>query len=170
LFPIPLTSVSAAVLFAEAIGIVDDCTTIVAPDEGGRVRCELLNRALECGRPVIYCRKVRTAKSVTSELVGVPTERAIVYDDILDTGDTLVACCERLVEAGAKRISVFATHGLFTGSNWHRLWELNVERITCTDSVPGSLPPDARIFSIDCAPTLSAALESVADPKEFAHV
>ena len=57
--------------------------------------------------------------------------RAVVIDDILDTGATLVSCCRELVRAGAKEIVVMVTHGLFTGTLWRQLWSVGVrERST----------------------------------------
>ena len=139
LFPFPLVSVSTAELFAETMsnqGLTN--ATIVAPDNGAIYRCEAVKRA--GGMPVSltpYFEKKRTEKGIVhSGLVGRIGARAVIIDDMLDTGGTLVSACEKLKEAGVQEIHILVTHGLFTGSYWTRLWSLGVTRIFCTDTVP----------------------------------
>ena len=38
----------------------------------------------------------------------------LIVDDIIDSGNTLVECAKTLKKFGAKKIFVYATHGLFT--------------------------------------------------------
>jgi len=81
--------------------------------------------------------------------------QAVIVDDILDTGGTLISACETLRRAGVQEIIVMVTHGLFTGSLWERLWSLGVGRIYCTDTAP--LPPrlaSTRIAVLSVAPLL----------------
>ena len=138
LFPLPLVSVSSATLFAAAMskhGLMD--ATIVAADHGAIARCETVKIAAglpPCPTP--YFEKRRTdAGVVHGGLIGEVASRAIFVDDMLDTGDTLVSACERLVNVGVEEIYIFVTHGLFTGSRWQRLWSLGVKHIFCTDTV-----------------------------------
>ena len=62
--------------------------------------------------------------------------QALIVDDILDTGGTLLSACEKLIQEGVGKIDVMVTHGLFTGTDWKRLWSLKVQRIFCTDTIP----------------------------------
>ena len=50
----------------------------------------------------------------------------VLIDDILDTGATLSAACQRLLCAGVEDIQIMVTHGLFTGDAWQALWALGV--------------------------------------------
>ena len=154
LFPIPVVSISPAPLFAQLVteNALPDAT-LVAPDEGAVFRCEALRNDLGLRMPLAYFTKTRTPEGVVSELQGKVGEQAVVVDDILDTGETLLACCQRLQDAGAKEILVMVTHGLFTGKQWHRLWGLGVGRIYCTDTLP-QFPPDPRISKVPVAPLL----------------
>ena len=54
--------------------------------------------------------------------------QAVIVDDILDTGGTLVSCCEQL-HSGVRDITILVTHGLFTGTLWQKLWGIGVKRI-----------------------------------------
>jgi ribose-phosphate pyrophosphokinase len=91
--------------------------------------------------------------------VGELSERAIVVDDILDTGGTLVSCCRELRARGVQEITIAVTHGLFTGWGWRGLAGLEVRAIHVTDSVPSArrLESDlVRVHSV--APLLVKAL------------
>jgi ribose-phosphate pyrophosphokinase len=90
------------------------------------------------GRRAASARKRRTPTGVEHlGLVGSPGSRALIVDDILDTGDTLVSCCRQLRDAGVKQLGVIATHGLFTGERWRALCsEQRVREIWITDTVP----------------------------------
>jgi ribose-phosphate pyrophosphokinase len=139
LFPIPLISLSTAILFADVIQkhrLTD--ATIVAPDNGAIGRCEAVKRA--AGMPIgetPYFEKKRTEKGIIVHgPVGTVGAKAVIVDDMIDTGGTLVSACEKLMAAGVQEIYILVTHGLFTGSSWPRLWSLAVRRIFCTDTVP----------------------------------
>ena len=143
LLPVPCTSLSPASLFAAAIAEVGwQDATLVAPDEGALVRCEAVRQAAGMTAPIIHCVKRRSGGTVTAELRATPGSRAIVIDDILDTGRTLLACCDALHRAGAASLLVMVTHGLFTGDAWQGLWTLGVREIYCTNTVPR---PEAAI-------------------------
>jgi ribose-phosphate pyrophosphokinase len=67
--------------------------------------------------------------------VGKVQRCAVIVEDILDTGATLVSAGEKLVAAGAEKLYICVTHGLFTGKEWHNLWSSPVKHIFCTDTI-----------------------------------
>ncbi len=139
LFPIPLISFSTADLFAAVIReshLAD--ATIVAPDNGAILRCSAVNRALGLtGGDIPYFVKERTAQGIIHQgPIGKVGARVIIVDDMLDTGGTLTSACEKLQDARVKEIYIMVSHGLFTGTDWTKLWSLGVRRIFCTDTVP----------------------------------
>ncbi len=167
LFPIPLISISSAGVFADAMkrhGLSG--ATIVAPDEGAIARCEAVRMA--AGMPpgeIPYFEKHRTQTGIVhAGPIGQVASRAVIIDDILDTGVTLISACEKLARAGVKEISVMVTHGLFTGERWKQLWQIGVRRIFCTDSVPRPSNADMDgIVTLSIAPLLDSALASFGD-------
>lgn len=139
LFPIPVLSLFPAEVFADALkryGLSK--ATIVAPDGGAIGRCEAVQSAAGMARGKIpYFEKQRTATGIThAGPIGAVGRQAVIVDDILDTGGTLVSACEKLRQAGVEEIVIMVTHGLFTGERWKALWQLGVKRVFCTDSVP----------------------------------
>lgn len=158
LCPIPLTSLDPAALFVPALADrLGADLTLVAPDEGAIDRCRRFCQAANLDR-LAHFKKVRSRTGVASDLVGPVSARAIVLDDILDTGGTLIACVQGLRAAGVRQIAVAVSHGLFTGARWQQLWDLGVDRIVCTDSVGDLSPPDPRVNIISCAPALASSL------------
>ena len=162
LFPIPVLSLSPAEVFAEALnryGLGN--ATIVAPDEGALDRCRAVCAAAGISNGKIpYFEKRRTETGIThTGPIGEVGRRAVIVDDILDTGGTLLSACERLKQAGVEDISVMVTHGLFTGDQWKKLWQLGVKRIFCTDSVPLPAGVDGNgIVKLSVAPLLERKL------------
>jgi len=139
LFPVPVVSLSPAGIFAEAIAQYELAhATVVAPDEGAIGRCAAVKAAAGMVRGKIpYFEKHRTdAGIVHVGPMGEVGRQAVIVDDILDTGGTLISACEKLSQAGVEEIHVMVTHGLFTGTRWRDLFRLGVKRIYCTDSIP----------------------------------
>lgn len=167
LFSIPVTSLSPAEIFAEALaGCGLTGATIVAPDEGAIARCQAVRTALRLAAAEIpYYQKHRTATGIThAGLIGRVARQVVIVDDILDTGGTLLSACEKLVEAGVDDISIMVTHGLFTGDRWKKLWQLGVRRILCSDTVP--LPADvdaSSIVMLSVVPLIERELRALAE-------
>ena len=157
---LPLTSLSPAELLVGALPAawVEE-VSFVAPDEGAIDRASAIAQAAGVDGPVVWARKRRTASGIEHlGLVGSPGRRAIVVDDILDTGDTLVSCCRALRDAGVTDIVIVATHGLFTGDRWRAVLAEGVQTIVLTDTVLSRRRPvQARVAPV--APLLAAVLE-----------
>lgn len=162
LFPIAVRSLSPAEVFADAISRYGlDDATIVAPDGGAIGRCQAVQRAAGVGQPTIpYFEKQRTTTGIThAGPIGEVRRRALIVDDILDTGGTLLSACEKLRQAGVEEITIMVTHSLFTGERWKLLWRLGVKRIFCTDSVPNDLGlPENGIVRLSIVPLLAKEL------------
>lgn len=137
LFPLPIFNLSPAKIFAQEIKKLKlENPTFVSPDEGAIERTRKVADELKFRVEVAYMKKQRTLSGISSALHGSFSSNVVIVDDILDTGGTLLACCEILKSRGAKNIYIFVTHGLFTGNKWQNLFNLNVKKIYCTDSIP----------------------------------
>ena len=162
LMGMPVTSLSAASVFAAVLPVEwRTGVSFVAPDEGAIARCRALAQAVGGSGQVVWARKRRTAGGVSLlGLVGTPGRRALIVDDILDTGATLVLCCRALRARGVTEIGILVTHGLFTGGNWRALAAEEVSRIWISDSVLSPRrPASAQIVPLRglLAPVLAGA-------------
>jgi len=165
LFPLPLKSLSPAAIFGECLrqaGLAE--ASFVAPDEGAIARCEAVRSAAgKQSGEIVYFRKQRTASGIQhGERIGQVQRRAVVVDDVLDTGATLMSACERLVSDGVEELYICVTHGLFTGEQWRGCWSLPITRIFCTDTLPACASlEDPRITTLPVGPLLKAQLASI---------
>lgn len=169
LFTIPLISLSPVSVFGGKLKEMDLKNTIlVAPDEGAIKRCEAIANAAGIGGNILYMIKKRMSEGIFhTEQHGVVKEHAVIIDDMLDTGGTLISCCRSLLEAGVKSIDIMITHGLFTGETWRQLWELGVRDIYCTDTIP--LAEERRHPHIHVLP-VGHCLKAVVEPAKVFRV
>jgi ribose-phosphate pyrophosphokinase len=133
---------------------------VVSPDLGAVKRAEAFARPL--GLPVVVVHKQRLsgaeveARGVVGEVRG---RHAIVVDDMISTGGTVVAAVQAVLEAGALApVTVVASHGLFVGPAPQRFAALPLARVVVSDSlplVPGLQFPLERVRS---APALAAVV------------
>ena len=159
---VPLDSIAPAVIFGAALkqyGLAG--ATILAPDQGAISRCEAIRAA--AGLPpaaIPWFEKRRVDGGIEhTRFTGEVGTQAVLVDDILDTGATLISASQRLFMAGVEDIQIMATHGLFTGDDWQRLWGFGVSRIFCTDTIPRpDAVADPRIVTLSVLPLLAGAL------------
>lgn len=152
-FSVPLVSLSAANILAESVKKKIKANTIcVAPDEGAIDNCLDIIKPLSINLPVSYFIKHRNKSGIKMiSLKGSVGESVVIVDDILDTGETLLAAAKHLIRKGVLDINVIITHGLFTGSIWEKLFQNGVKNIYCTDSNPGALYLASRnIIVVPC--------------------
>lgn len=142
-FRIPTQHLQCAELFAAHFaGLVGAGELVaVSPDAGGAKRAEQFRQALErrLGRAVgsAYMEKYRSNDELSGGLlVGqVRGKTAIIVDDLISTGATLLRAGQACQAGGATRLFAAAAHGLFTGGN-ELLDSPLFERILVCDSVP----------------------------------
>jgi ribose-phosphate pyrophosphokinase len=149
-FRLPAWNLPCAELFAEhfASQVGDAQVVAVSPDSGGTKRAEQFRQALErrLGRSVgsALMEKHRAHTTLTGTLLigDVSGKTAIVFDDLISTGETLKHAGLACRKAGAGRLFAAATHGLFTAGS--QLFDPPIfEHIAITDTVPPfRLPPD----------------------------
>ncbi|MGI8945948.1 MAG: ribose-phosphate diphosphokinase [Thermoleophilaceae bacterium] len=110
---------------------------IIAPDAG---RVKLVRKfAQKVGSPYALLEKERPAHQVaqTGYVIGdVQDKVAVIVDDIIDTGGTLSAAAQTVMDAGAKEVHAVATHGVFSGRAFETLGASPLAGIVVTDTVP----------------------------------
>lgn len=161
---LPITSLSPAGLLAAALPRSwREGVTFVAPDEGAIARCAAIAEAAGADEPIVWVRKRRTEAGIEHlGIVGSPGQRAVVVDDILDTGGTLVSCVRQLRRVGVEEVGVVTTHALFTGEDWRVLPLEGAQRLWITDTVLSRRrPPAAEVVPI--APLLASVLAGITD-------
>lgn len=138
-FNVPVIYLSAQSVLADRIKkekLTDP--VVVSPDTGGVKRtrnfASLLNAPLAVMEKHRYVNKRDTMEvlSMSGEVKG---DTAILIDDVISTGSTIVESANALKAKGVKKILVAATHGFFAGNAIEKLKNSPVERIFVTDSI-----------------------------------
>lgn len=162
LFKTALLSIEPASIFKKyLLTNTSQEISVIAPDKGASKRAHALAKELAISK-VIELHKTRTANGIVHEnFNGSLGSHALIVDDILDTGETLLSCCKLLQKQGVTHIDIAVTHPLFTGSYWQELWNYGVQKIICTDTIPLSpkIASDPRIVIAPISANLSSYLE-----------
>jgi ribose-phosphate pyrophosphokinase len=154
-FKIPVDHMTALPLFAQYfkdLGISGDNVVSVSPDAGRAKMARRFGEMLE-GK-VAYLNKTRPShdSAAMTEVIGdVKDKVAIMSDDMIVTGGTLLAGAQALKEAGAVAVYACATHGLFPAGALQKLADSEIERIVVTDTVPINLleqPAKLQILTV----------------------
>ncbi len=139
-------------------------TVLVSPDVGYAKPASKLAAAL--GVPMAIGSKVRltdTEVEIKSVLgTGVEKRRAIVIDDEIATGGTMVEIVQVLKEQlGTQEFCLACTHGLFTGNALERLNGMDdISEVVCTDTVyaPHAEEGLTRLTTLSVASILGDAI------------
>jgi ribose-phosphate pyrophosphokinase len=139
-FNIPLDELSAIPMLARNFKDkeVHNNIVVVATDAGDAKRARSTANILDA--PLAIVEKVRIGnldKVEASNLIGdVEDKTALIVDDEIGTGGTVVATADTLKKHGANDIYCYATHGVLCGKATKSLGESIVKDIVVTDTLP----------------------------------
>ncbi|HII85597.1 TPA: ribose-phosphate diphosphokinase [Candidatus Bathyarchaeota archaeon] len=129
---------------------------VVAPDKGAMYIAEQAQRVL--GGGVGYLEKQRdrhTGQTIhTGDHLDIKGQTAIIFDDIISTGGTIVGASRILHEQGARQVFAACVHPLLINDAEKRILDAGVEEIVGTDSIP------RRESKVSLAPLLSNSLRA----------
>lgn len=173
-FDVPVDNISVYKLFADYLKkkkLKD--VTVVSPDAGGVKNAKKL--ADDLGAPIAILNKARPMhnEAVTTHVVGdVKGRTCVVYDDMIDTGGSVMAAYQALIEAGAnKDIYLVATHPIFSGSAKKRLEKAGFKEVIVTDTLPIEKEKKfTGLKQISVAPLLADIIGSVTHQKSVSKL
>lgn len=150
-FDIPVDHIYARPLFINMLRSLPlQRPVVVSADAGGVSMSRSYAKRLNADLAIIDKRRVHATKTIAETLIGdVRGRDTILVDDMISTGETIIAAAEALKNNGAKNVFVCATHGLFSGNAVERMASAPIERIFITDSIPNDhLHPVVNVVSI----------------------
>jgi ribose-phosphate pyrophosphokinase len=164
-FSVPVDHLTALGVLADHFQGQDlSDAVVVSPDFGNAKTATQFARLL--GLPVAAGSKKRLADDqvVIDAIVGdVGGRRAIVLDDEIATGGSILELLDKLRERRAGRISIACTHGLFTGGAIERLAaQPDIDEVVTTNTVPQSGHtglPNLQVRSV--APLFAEAIRRI---------
>ena len=148
--------------FKQQNGLED--LVVVATDVGGAKRARDMAERLGAPLAVIEKRRVGNVdQTETLNVIGeVKGRRALIVDDEIDTGGTLVQTVHALCERGVTEVHACATHGILSGPAVRRIDQSPLSSMVITDTIP--LPEEKRIpriTTLTIAPLLGEAISRI---------
>ena len=169
-FGCPTWHIEAAPLLAAHFAplLADARVAAVSPDAGGAKRSEQFRQSLEqlTGREVssAHMEKYRSGGVVSGTLLAgdVRGKVAVIIDDLISTGGTLVRAAEACRAEGAVQVFAGAAHGLFVDGATKLFATPALDGVTVTDTVPPfRVPAEAaaqRLTVLDASDAIAHAI------------
>jgi ribose-phosphate pyrophosphokinase len=165
IFTIPTHNLSALSVFAEKIKaeFSGKEPILISPDMGGIRRIKEISEMLNIPfTTIVKDRDLNTGSICDSKLNGeVANRQALMVDDMMSTGETMVKACDLLLENGATGVYAFATHAILSGDASRILQESKIEKVFVTDTV--EIPEEkkfAKLEILSIAKIAALALQS----------
>ena len=165
-FNIPVDHLYAMAVQLDYLSGIVDNIVIVSPDAGGVERArEFAKRMREkTSIAIIDKRREKANVSKVMHIVGdVRGKVAILLDDMIDTGGTIVQSAEALIRDGAVRVYACCTHAVLSGSAVERLNKSPIHELVITNTIP--LREKAKLLErvrvLDVSPILAEAVRRI---------
>ncbi len=162
-FTVPVDHMTALPLFGRHfrdLGLQGEGVVSVAPDAGRAKHAVRFAEMVGAGFAIMHKTRPGRDTAEVTEITGrVAGKTAIVGDDAIMTGGTLLAGARALQEHGAKAVWVFATHGIFSKDALERFAAADLAGIVVTDTVP--IDPRLRPDNMTVLPISGLLAETI---------
>ena len=151
---------------------IDDLM-IVSPDVGGVVRARALAKLLDAEIAIVDKRRPKAGVSEVMNIIGeVEGRRCILFDDMCDSGGTLVNAAEALLEKGAVEVSAYVTHGVLSKDAQGLVAKARLLELVVTDSivVPPNSTETEKVRRLSVAPLLGEAIRRIANDESVSKL
>lgn len=162
-FSVPVDHLTAIPIIVEHFRRNHDISRMVAvaTDAGGAKRVGRFSERLGVPMAIIDKRRVSDTDVRQGQVVGdVRGRDAVIFEDEIATGGTLLQTVATLKAAGVRSVHAGAVHGVLCGTAVERLREAGLSSLVVTDTV--RVPPEKHLPNLTVltvAPLLAAAIE-----------
>jgi ribose-phosphate pyrophosphokinase len=146
---------------------------IVSPDVGGVVRARSLAKRLDADLAIVDKRRPKAGESEVMNIIGdVEGRRCILFDDIVDSGGTLVNAAQALIDRGATEVSAYISHGVLSGPAVQRVTNGPLKELVITDSIeqPDEVLNCSKIRTVSVAPLIGEAIRRIANEESVSKL
>jgi ribose-phosphate pyrophosphokinase len=160
-FNIPVDHLFAAPVLIDYLGRKNlQDPVVIAPDAGGVERARAIAKRLRAGLAIIDKRREGPNVSLFMHLIGdVKGRDAIIIDDMIDTGGTLIQAVDTIKREGARRILACGVHPVLSGPAIARIEGSPLEEVIVANSIP--LGPEKRIAKVAVLSVASLLAEAI---------
>jgi len=137
---------------------------VVSPDVGGVVRARAVAKRLDADLAIIDKRRERAGVSEVMNIIGdVRGQHCVLVDDIVDSAGTLCNAAVALMEAGAKSVSAYVTHGVLSGGAVARVSASPIQSLVTTDSIMATeaVRVSQTVRQLTIAPLIAEAISRI---------
>jgi ribose-phosphate pyrophosphokinase len=146
---------------------------IVSPDVGGVLRARDIARRLDVDLAIIDKRRERAGVSEVMNIIGeIDGRHCILVDDIVDSAGTLCNAAVALMDAGAKAVSAYCTHGVLSGGAVARVAASPIEELVLTDSIVATeaVRLSRNIRQLTIAPLMAEAILRISEERSVSSL
>ncbi len=166
-FDIPVDHLHATPVLDEyfqRMNLPQDQLIIVSPDEGSIKRAQAHADNLNCPLAVVDKRRASATETRQANLIGPSVDGKIVilFDDMISTAGSITGAAKMVKEAGASKIYLAATHGVFCGPALEKLNAAPIDGLAVTNTITlpkEQLPNNTSI--VDVSPVLAEAVRRI---------
>jgi ribose-phosphate pyrophosphokinase len=166
-FDIPVDHLYALPVQLDYFRNVTGEIVVVSPDAGGVERArEFAKRLKNASIAIIDKRREQANVSKVMHIVGdVKGKVAILLDDLIDTGGTIVQAADALVRDGAGLVYACCSHAVLSGNAVERINNSKLHELVVTNTIPiqDKLEKQERIRVLDVSPILAEAIKRIHD-------
>jgi ribose-phosphate pyrophosphokinase len=144
-FDIPVDHLTAIPLLADRLNDEQDINNIVvvSPDSGGVARANEFRYRVGASLAIIAKHRPEPDVNEVLDMVGdVEGKTAVIVDDMISTGGTLIDAAKVLLERGAISVMAYAVHPILAHDAPAHIRDSPLERVVVTDTI--HLPGDMR--------------------------
>ena len=146
---------------------------IVSPDVGGVARARAIAQRIGADLAIVDKRRPRAGVSEVMNIIGdVSGQSCLLIDDIVDSGGTLINAAEALLNAGAKEVSAYITHGVLSEGACARVGASKLKELVVTDSIEetDAQRETANIRRVTIAPLIGEAIARTASEQSVSSL
>jgi ribose-phosphate pyrophosphokinase len=170
----PVDHLTAMPVLVEHMQTLGDDLVVVSPDAGRVKVAERYANSLHADLAIVHKRRIKGQKNAVEarDVVGEVEGRVcVLIDDMIDTGGTIVAAAEQLMEHGASEVHAACTHAVLSGPAIDRIKNSVLSRVIVTNTVP--LPPEKQLPQIEVlsvAGVIADAIDAVFEDTSVSEI
>jgi len=164
-FNIPVDNIfSAPILLNYIRRHFENNLSIISPDAGGVERARAFAKRLNASLAIVDKRREAPNVAEAMNIIGdIKGRTAIILDDMVDTGGTLIQAAQALIQNGAENVYACCIHPVLSGDATKRIEKSPIESLVVTNTIPlGQKSSEcSKIKVISVAEILGEAIKRV---------
>ena len=146
---------------------------VVSPDIGGVVRARAAAKAINADLAIIDKRRPKANVAEIMNIIGeVQGKCCLLFDDMIDTANTLCQAATDLKEQGADKVLAYATHPVLSGEAVKRINASIIDKVVVTDTIPLSenAKKSKKIKQISISGVLAETIRRISNEESVSYL